>query len=143
MRISEKGIDFIKQKEGCSLKVYLDVGGKPTIGVGHLIIKGESIPSEITDEQAEELLRVDLKVAEDAINRHVKVPLDQDQFDALCSLIFNIGVGAFIRSTLLKELNKNNILKAASEFLRWVYVGKKISPGLVARRKDEVALFIS
>ena len=143
MRISEKGIDFIKQKEGCSLKAYLDIGGKLTIGVGHLIVKGENIPNEVTSEQADDLLKKDLKIVEDAINKYVKVKIDQEQFDALCSLIFNIGITAFIGSTLLKELNKDNILKAASEFMKWIYVNKKISPGLLARRKDEVAMFIS
>ena len=143
MHISQKGIDFIKQKEGCSLKKYLDIGGKPTIGVGHLITEKENIANEITNEQAEELLRKDLKVVEDAINKYVKVSIDQEQFDALCSLIFNIGVGAFISSTLLKELNNNNILKAADQFLRWIYVNKKISPGLLARRQSEVDLFLS
>lgn len=143
MRISQKGINFIKQKEGCSLKVYMDIGGKPTIGVGHLITENENIPKEITNEQAEELLRKDLKVVEDAINKHVKVKIDQEQFDALCSFVFNVGVSAFVSSTLLKELNNNNILKAADQFLKWIYVNKKTSPGLLARRQKEVDLFLS
>ena len=143
MHINQKGIEFIKQKEGVKLSAYPDVGNKMTIGIGHLIKPDEKIPNEITMEKAEQLLRDDLTIVENAINKYVKVDLDQEQFNSLCSLVFNIGINAFINSTLLKLLNKNEILKTADEFLKWSHVNGKVSPGLLVRRKDEAALFLS
>lgn len=143
MHINQKGIEFIKQKEGVKLSAYPDIANKMTIGIGHLIKSDEKIPNEITMEKAEQLLRDDLMIVENAINKYVKIDLDQEQFNSLCSLIFNIGVNAFVNSTLLKLLNKNEILKTADEFLKWSHVNGKVSPGLLARRKDEAALFLS
>lgn len=143
MRTSQKGIDFIIQKEGVKLYPYLDIAGKMTIGIGHLIKPNETFESKISMQTAEQLLKDDLKSAENTINKYVKVEIDQEQFDALCSLCFNIGNNAFINSTLLKLLNQGDILKAANEFLRWIFVNKKKSPGLLARRKDEVTMFLS
>lgn len=143
MNISQNGINFIKQKEGISLKPYADTGGKMTIGIGHLIKTGESFPSAITLEKAEELLRKDLLGAENTINKYIEKRLDQNQFDALCSLCFNIGTTAFINSTLVKLLNQDKILKAAQEFTRWDMAEGRECPGLLKRRKDEMALFLS
>lgn len=143
MRISQNGIDFLKQKEGISLKPYLDAGGKMTIGIGHLIKANEYFPPIITVEKAEEILKSDLSGVEDAINKHVERPLDQNQFDALCSLCFNIGTNAFINSTLVKLLNEDEILRSAQEFMKWDHINGQESPGLLARRKSESALFLS
>lgn len=143
MRISQKGIDFLKQKEGILLTPYRDAGGKMTIGIGHLIRPSEYFPSMITVEKAEEILKSDLSSVEATVNEYVEKRLDQNQFDALCSLCFNIGISAFINSTLVKLLNQDRILKAASEFTKWDNINGHESPGLLARRKDEAALFLS
>lgn len=143
MRVSENGIKFLKQKEGILLTPYRDAGGKMTIGVGHLIRPGEYFPSLITVDKAEQLLKEDLSSIEAAVNEHVEPHLDQNQFDALCSLCFNIGITAFISSTLVKLLNQDHILKAAQEFLKWDHIGGQVCAGLLARRKDEAALFLA
>jgi lysozyme len=92
--------------------------------------------------KADSLLLEDLKRFESAIRQLVKVPLNQNQFDALVSFTFNVGEGAFKGSTLLKLLNAGNYNAAAAQFGKWVYAGKKVLPGLVARREAEYQLFI-
>jgi lysozyme len=143
MRISQNGVEFIKQKEGIKLTEYLDVAGKPTIGVGHLIRPGEKFPHLLTMDQVDSLLRDDLSRIEAVVNEYVEVKIDQNQFDALCSLTFNIGTSAFITSTFLKLLNEGHILKSADAMLHWDHVGKMESPGLLQRRRDEAKLFLS
>lgn len=138
MNISEKGIALIKRFEGFSATPYRCPAGKWTIGYGHVIVKNKQI-QQLSEEEAHQLLLKDVQRAEDAIRRHVEVKITQKQFDALCSFIYNVGVGAFVRSTLLKKLNRRE--KAASEFDRWVYAGKEILPGLIARRQAERELF--
>lgn len=141
MRISEKGLDGIKAHEGLVLHVYDDGVGFATIGYGHLIKPGESF-TEITEAEATELLRRDVAVAERAVNRLVKVPVTQDQFDALVSFTFNLGEGSLERSTLLKKLNAGDYNGAANEFPRWVRAGGRVLAGLVNRRNDERELFV-
>jgi lysozyme len=143
MRISQNGVEFIKQKEGIKLTEYLDVAGKPTIGVGHLIRPNEKFPHLLTMDQVDSLLRDDLSRIEAVINEYVEVKIDQNQFDALCSLTFNIGTSAFMTSTFLKLLNEGHILKSADAMLHWDHVGKMESPGLLQRRRDEAKLFLS
>ena len=143
MRISQNGVEFIKQKEGIKLTEYLDVAGKPTIGVGHLIRPGEKFPHLLNMDKVDSLLRDDLSRIEAVVNEYVEVKIDQNQFDALCSLTFNIGTSAFITSTFLKLLNEGHILKSADAMLHWDHVGKMESPGLLQRRKDEAKLFLS
>ena len=106
MKISENGLSFILREEGERLMAYADVIGVWTIGVGHTgtvdgipITKGMTI----TAEKSRVLLIADVAKFEAAINRLVKVPLKQHQFDALVSLVFNIGETNFARSTLLKK----------------------------------------
>src|SRR5574343_1083814 len=113
MRVSQSGIDLIKRFEGLRLEAYPDPasGGEPwTIGYGTTRTPaGPVTPGmTITQAQAEEYLRDDLRFFESRINDLVKVPLSQAQFDALVSLTYNIGAGAFERSTLLRELNAGN-----------------------------------
>ncbi|WP_340619277.1 lysozyme [Xenorhabdus siamensis] len=144
MEISENGINKIKSYEGLRLKAYPDpaTGGEPwTIGYGHT--KGVEPGQMITKQQAEALLREDLSPIYDVLGQYVKVPLTQGQFDALCSLIFNVGIGNFIHSTLLKKLNQGDYQEAAQEFLKWDKVnGNKLS-ALLARRKSEQEMFLS
>jgi lysozyme len=104
MKTSQAGINLIKQHESLRLKPYLCPARKWTIGYGHLIKENEDF-TEITEAQAEELLRQDLVIAENCINTALKEPLAQNEFDALVSLSFNIGINAFKKSTLLAMIN--------------------------------------
>lgn len=140
MRVSQDGIRFIKQHEGFSATPYSDVAGYSTIGYGHCIKPGEKF-ERISEPQAEALLAEDLAAAEHCILRLVKAALSQNQFDALVSLIFNIGERAFQNSTLLRMINNGDFQGASAQFERWVYAGGKKQPGLISRRKAENILF--
>lgn len=142
MNVSEKGIDLIKQFEGCRLAAYKCPGGVWTIGYGHTGID-VSPDLEITQQEAERLLKSDLIIHCNNVEKLVKVPLNQNQFDALVSLEYNIGYGAFKNSTLLKLLNEKKYKEAAEQFERWKYEGGKVLAGLVRRREKEKALFLS
>lgn len=139
VRTSSAGLDLLKKHEGLKLKPYRDTGGVPTVGYGHT---GEAVNrGEISKEEAEQLLREDLAKAEAAVRRNVLAELTQNQFDALASFVYNVGVGAFEGSTLLRKLNSGEVEAVPREMQRWVYDnGKKIS-GLVKRRKQEAELF--
>ncbi|WP_238327294.1 lysozyme [Rodentibacter pneumotropicus] len=144
MKISEKGIEFIRQAEGEKLTAYPDIVGVWTIGVGHTgFVDGKSVSRgmAITKEKSKEILIADLKRFESAVNSAVKVSLAQNQFDALVSLAFNIGEGAFTRSTLVKKLNAGDYKGAAEQFLVWKNAGGRVSQGLLNRRKREKVLF--
>jgi lysozyme len=142
MQISQEGLALIKRFEGFSPTPYICPAGKETIGYGHVIHPVESYPPEgISEAEAEKLLKQDVSYAESILEHAVLVPLSQSQFDALASLIYNIGIKAFVNSTLLRRLNERNHAAAASEIGRWVYAGGKILPGLVKRRATETALF--
>lgn len=141
MEISQRGIDFIKKEEGKRLQAYLCPANVWTIGYGHTI--GVNKDDVITDELAEQFLREDLKNFEAAINKYVKVSLQQNQYDALVSFCFNVGVGNFAQSTLLKKVNAgapND--EIVFEFKRWKYAKGMVLPGLVKRREREANLYI-
>lgn len=150
MKISDKGLDLIKTFEGFSPNVYKDQAGLDTIGYGHLITDDEkgagTFAIKLTPGEATELLRRDATHAEEAVNKLVKVSLTENQFSALCSWTFNLGVNALRTSTLLKRLNKGDY-DLASEFLKWSKVrnpktGKlETSQGLLTRRQKEAELF--
>lgn len=141
MMVSQRGIKFIAQKEGFSATPYPDAGGY-SIGYGHFILPGERFTS-ITKAQAEALLTADVMKANDAIARLVKVPLTQNQHDALVSFIYNVGVGNFSGSTLLKKLNARDFVGAANEFGRWNKSRGTVLPALVMRREDEREVFLT
>lgn len=144
MRISENGIEFIRQLEGEKLTAYPDIVGIWTIGVGHtgfVDCKPVARGMAITKEKSKELLTADLKRFESAVNDAVKVTLTQNQFDALVSLAFNIGEGAFARSTLVNKLNAGDKKGAAEQFLVWKNAGGRVSQGLLNRRQKEKAMF--
>lgn len=149
MRISNTGLNLIKRFEGFVDHVYADVAGHATAGYGHLLHKGKPTLWEkikyrkVSEKQAEDWLRVDVMIAENAVNELVNTKLTQNQFDALVSLVFNIGVSAFKLSTLLKFLNENEISNAAREFGRWVNAGGKRIAGLINRRMAERRLFLT
>lgn len=136
--------DLIKRLEGFSPVPYPDSGGRMTIGYGHLIRPGESF-IRISREEAESLLKEDIREAEIAVNSYVKVPLSENQKTALVSFVFNIGAGAFLDSDMLEILNRGDYNGAASEFRRWNKVRVKgqyvVSNGLVNRRAEEEKVF--
>lgn len=160
MRTSQAGINAIIKHEGSVTdkhtdgnvyhKAYKDQAGLLTIGYGHLV-DGQPMenytgyPVAISEAAAQHLLRKDLTVAENAVNSLVTVPLTQAQFDALVSFVFNVGIGAFKNSTLLRELNQGDYTEASKQFLRWNKVtingSKVVSAGLAKRREDESNLF--
>lgn len=141
--ISQTGIDLIKKWEGFSVMPYKDAGGKPTIGYGHLIKAGEKFDRGISLPDAEMLLLDDIVEAEKAVVRLLdKVPLSGSQCDALTSLVYNIGVGAFENSQLYDLLLKRDFVAAAGQFPRWCFVNKKGNAGLLNRRLDEMKLFM-
>jgi lysozyme len=155
MKTSQHGIDTLfKPFEGLRLKAYQDdsPGRVWTIGWGHT---RNVKPTDVIDEaQAEAFLAQDLAEAEQFLAQHVTVPLSQNEFDALCSIVFNVGPGnpkrdGIIRlasgqpSTLLRKLNARDYLGAAQEFPKWCHEGKLISAGLLRRRKAEQLLFLT
>ena len=141
MHISERGLALLKTFEGFCATEYICPAGKPTIGYGHVIGADEDFSDGISESQAELMLIADVSVAERAVNRLAQVTLNQSQFDALVVLTYNIGVGAFENSTLLRLLNAADAQGAAAQFSHWVYGGGKVLPGLVARRAAEEGLF--
>ncbi len=145
LKSSQRIIDFIATYEKFSEKIYLDANNKETIGYGHLLLEGEreKFKNGITKQEAKKLMEADLEIAENAIKRLVKVPLTQNQFDALVSFVFNVGMGNFRRSTMLELLNQGKYEEASFEFLKWIKSGGKILPGLQRRRSDERKIFLS
>ena len=144
MKTSEKGIDLLKileEGKGFSSKSYLCPAGKRTIGYGHVILPDDNIIEPITEDQAEDILEKDVSAAESAINKYVKVPLTQNQFDALVCFVFNVGKTNFKTSTLLKFINEQLWDKVPKQFMRWVYHDKTLIKGLENRRKIEVRLW--
>ena len=139
MQISERGLALIKEFEGLYLKAYRCPAGVPTIGYGHTA--GVAMGQTITEQQADEYLRRDVRQFERAVERLVKVPLTQGKFDALVSFAFNLGAGALQSSTLLRLLNSGDYAGAAAQFGRWTKAGGRVLPGLVRRREAERRLF--
>jgi lysozyme len=153
METSQKGIDLIKRFEGLITHSYLCPANKLTIGVGHT---GSDVKQGmvITEKEAEQLLKRDLRKFEGKLNyclEHDSVTLNQNQFDACISFIFNLGFSAFIFSTLYKKLKAGDYAGASAEFPKWVYITKTVNgervkirlKGLETRRKAEQELFNS
>jgi len=146
MKTSQSGINLIKFFEGFRKQTYLDSVGVKTIGYGHT--KGVKLGMVITETKGEQLLSEDLAYFEKRVLELVKIPLRQNEFDALVSFTFNVGEGNLKKSTLLKRLNKlvyanNAMLKEVSkEFLKWDKAGGKVLAGLTKRREAERELFL-
>ena len=145
MSVSNLGVDLICGFEGKRLVAYDDGVGVWTIGFGTTIYpngikvkKGDTC----TEAQAKSYMAHDLKKFEQAVNGAVNIPLNQNQFDALVSLAYNIGTGAFNKSTLVKKLNAGDIRGAADQFDVWVNAGGKRMQGLVNRRAKEKEVFL-
>lgn len=146
MKTSENGVELIKRFEGLELEAYQDIAGIWTIGYGHT---GSDVQPgmKISERDAEELLRRDLKPREQAVEGAVKVPLNQNEFDALVSFVYNVGASAFRGSTALKRLNKGDRVGAADALTWWnkATVGGVLREvlGLTRRRAAERALFLT
>ncbi len=145
MKISPEGIALIKREEGECLKAYRDTKGILTIGVGHTgLVDGRAITPTLTisKEKSSALLVADIAWVEKAINSRVKVPLTQNQYDALCCLVFNIGEPNFAESTVLKRLNNHEYHGAADAFLMWKRSGNDPDI-LLPRRQREREVFLT
>jgi lysozyme len=145
MKTSSKGVDLIKFYEGKSNKPYLCPANYWTIGYGHVISKEDAkkYSSGISDPIIEALLKKDLEKFERGVLRLIKVHITQEQFDALVSFAFNLGLGALQRSSLRAKINRQEYEAAAAEFSKWVWGGGKKLPGLVKRRAAEASLFLA
>lgn len=135
MKLSVPGAAELTAREGLRLKAYKDTKGIWTIGVGHTgpeVVEG----SVITKDEAISIFQKDVKWAEDAVNNKVEVPLNQNQFDALVSFIFNIGETAWYKSTMLRLLNKGDYEGVIKQFDRWV-----IPKEITGRRMSEKQQF--
>lgn len=140
MKPSQACVDLVKEFEGFRSEAYLCPAGVWTVGYGTT----ENVhPGDVVNRQeAEELLMNDLIEASRAVDDLVDVPINQQQFDALTSLIYNIGREAFRNSTLLRLLNGGKgVHEVGTQFLRWVRGGGKVLPGLIRRREAEKVLF--
>lgn len=142
MNVSGAGVDLIKKFEDCSLDAYLDMVGVVTIGWG---TTGPDIHMGLswTQEDCDKVLLADLDHFASQISKLITAQVNQNQFDACCSFTYNLGVGAFRSSTLLKLINQNAFLEAASEFHKWDHAGGREVPGLLKRRLAEKTLFLS
>jgi GH24 family phage-related lysozyme (muramidase) len=145
-QINAEGLQLVKDSEGLRLEKYQDVAGKWTIGYGHLILPNEmalgTFDEPITEAFASAQLESDLAKAEAAVESLVKAPLTDNEFAALVDFTFNLGVGAFQNSTMLKLLNGGLFGRAAQEFSKWIHAGGREIDGLVKRRAAEKALFL-
>ncbi len=140
LEFDQDGINLVEQSEGVRLEAYRDAVGILTIGFGHT---GPDVYAglTITQDDAEELLRRDVRCAALGVKACVSVPLSQHQFDALVDFTFNCGIEALRTSTLLRKLNAGDYAGADAEFKKWDHAGGKVLPGLTKRRAAEAALF--
>jgi lysozyme len=147
MKVSAAGINLIKEFEGVRLKAYKCPAGVYTIGAGHTSAAGPPAVKagmEITNAQAMKILAQDLVQFEDCIESMVKVPLSQNQFDALVSFAYNVGLEAFRKSTLLKKVNANpNDRLISNQFLRWNKSRGRVLQGLTKRRIEEARIYFA
>lgn len=141
MKTSENGLAVIKKYEGLSLTTYRCPAGLFTIGYGHTgkdVLPGMTINIETADAY----LKADVKKFEEVIEQLVRVPITQNQFDALICFVYNVGPGNFQKSTLLKKINQKDIADAADEFPKWNKSKGKVLPGLAKRREEERKLWL-
>jgi len=147
-KLSQKGLDLIKQFEGLSLTPYVCSGGINTIGYGNTYYtNGKKVTLQdkpITKQQAEELLKFSLSTYEKAVDSFCRDDISQSQFDALVSFAYNLGTGALQKSTLIKKVNANpKDVTIADEFMKWNKANGKVLVGLTKRRQAEANLYFS
>ena len=158
MKVSDRCKEMIKHHEGVRYKPYRCPAKLWTVGVGHVLypVQGrlpldqrDAFPLESNDsrtfssDEVNGILSTDLQRFETGITKLFPMVLAQGQFDALTSFAFNLGLGGVQRSTLRSKVLRGEIEEAADEFLKFTRGGGKILPGLVKRRRDERALFLS
>jgi len=148
VNVSKAGIALIKHHEGVRNKPYRCPAGLWTVGVGHLIGDGKQLPDAynktFTSTEIDGILKTDLRRFELGVNKLLpNVPLKQNEFDALVSFCFNLGLGCFQRSTIRQALLRGNKEKAMESLVKYCRAGGKILRGLQTRRLDEKALFES
>src|ERR1700743_959647 len=140
MEYSEQGLRLTESFEGFASKAYRDSGGRWTIGYG--TTQGVHEGMTCTQEQAQGWLLRDVAAAVQGVNHLTKIPLSQNEFDALVDFTYNVGLGNFAGSTLLKRVNEGNKGAASIEFLHWDKVHGKVIEGLTRRREAEMKLFL-
>ncbi|WP_273789645.1 lysozyme [Bartonella sp. ML70XJBT] len=143
-KISQEGLALIQQWEGLRLNAYKDAIGVWTIGYGHTSAAGKPFVHKgmtMTEKQAEDLLRQDLRQFENTVEQAVQVSLTDEQFAALVSFCYNVGTRAFCNSTLLKKLNNGEYEAIPTELQKWTKAGGKRLQGLVHRRVAEAGLW--
>jgi GH24 family phage-related lysozyme (muramidase) len=146
MKTSKRGIDLIKQFEGCRLTAYQDSVGVWTIGYGLTSAAGlikVTRGLKITQNQAEEYLVRSLEKYETAVMSLLKRPPTQNQFDAMVSFCYNVGPGNFAKSSVLTHFNAGSIIAAGNVFAKWNKAAGKVLAGLVKRRAAEAKLFLT
>lgn len=144
MRTGVEGLNLIKSFEGLELTAYYCPAGVLTIGYGHTDAAGPPkvmLGMQITELEANRILREDLKKYEQAVDKSVRVPLSQNQFDALVSFTFNCGIGALQKSTLLKKLNRGEYDSVPAELMKWNKAGGRELAGLTRRRRAEAKMW--
>jgi len=141
--ITEDGLRLIRRFEGFAASPYICPGGYLTIGYGHVVKNPQAFRQPITEDEATQILAIDIQAAERAVLRLITVPLRDGQFDALVSFAFNLGAGALQRSTLRRKVNAEDHDDVPSEFAKWVWAGGKKQKGLIRRREAEAALYQS
>ena len=148
MQTSERGIRLIKHYEGVRNRPYRCPAGLYTVGVGHLIGDGKSLPDTwnrtFSETEIDGLLKRDLRRFELGVHKMLpNMPLRQSEFDALVSFSFNLGLGCFQRSTVRQALLRGDKKAAMESLLKYCRAGGKILKGLQLRRQDEKRLFES
>jgi lysozyme len=134
--VNRATVELIKRNEGCRLAAYQDSVGVWTIGYGHT---GDDVTEglQISQDQAEQLLRQDLEKFQDGVDDAIAGDTSDNQFGAMVSLAFNIGLAHFKTSTVLREHNAGHYQTAADAFLLWNKAGGRVLPGLDRRRREE------
>ena len=149
-KITEQGLQLIKDFEGYSSTLYICPAGYETIGYGHLVRQYERSRFEaisavmgLSQREATVLLKEDVSSAERAVLRLITAPLTNGQFDALVDFTFNLGAGNLQSSTLRRVINRGDYNAAPEQFRRWVYSAGKKSRGLIRRREADIVLFVN
>lgn len=142
MKSSAEIVEIIKNFEGLRTTAYSCPGGYKTIGYGHKL-PANSLCNEISIEEAAALLLDDIREVEKSVQRNINIMLKQSQFDALVSFTFNVGSASLQRSTLRQKINRQEHAQVPGEFMRWIYSGGRILPGLVNRREIEADIYAS
>lgn len=142
MRISAMGLELIREMEGLRLSPYRVGSGRLTAGYGHELADEEKrISWPIDKQKAERWLQDDVMIAEKCLEETIEAPLQQHEWDALVSFVYNIGSGAFRKSTIRKRINAGDWKGAANQFERWIYANHEVLPGLIMRREVERMMF--